>query len=275
MARPVPLSPALKEAALDAALASAPTPALPPGMAARIIANATALAQLPPEPTVEPEVAEAMRPTSANVIAFAPPEPKMRAPRRRIFAITGLAALAAGVAAVIVTGPADRQAVIPGAGAGAGAVAPAPMIAAAPPPAPTAAPAAPPVQLVEGEQSPGRADVATPPAPAPLTQNPGSTAPETRLATSGERSPVPADGPQAGPTAGPNPGNRIVPNGGLMGPPAPQQGWSYTGGTPGSVTLPGGSSFPGQTAGQTPGAMPPPPAGPPGGGPGGLGGGPR
>ncbi|MBA4353778.1 MAG: hypothetical protein C0409_03715, partial [Novosphingobium sp.] len=254
MARPVPLSPALKEAALDAALASAPTPTLPPGMAARIIANATALAQLPPEPTVEPEVAEAMRPTSAKVIAFAPPEPKVRAPRRRIFAITGLAALAAGVAAVIVAGPADRQAVIPGAGAGAGAVAgaPAPMIAAAPPPAPAAAPAAPPVQLVEGEQTPGRADVSTPPTPAPLTQTPVAAVPETRLATSGERSAVavdgPADGPQAGPTAGPNPGNRIVPNGGLMGPPAPQQGWSYTGGAPGSVTLPGGSSFPGQTA---------------------------
>ncbi|OZA34565.1 MAG: hypothetical protein B7X92_10215, partial [Novosphingobium sp. 17-62-9] len=58
----------------------------------------------------------------------------------------------------------------------------------------------------------------------------------------------------AGPTADPSPAPRIVPGGGLMGPPAPQQGWAFTGGAAGNGTLPGGQSLPSQTTG----TMPPP-----------------
>lgn len=255
MARPVPRSPAAREAALDAALAKAVPPALPPGLAARIVASATAQPQLPPEPVLEPEVIEAVRKTSADVIAFASISPETPAPRRRFAAMTGLAALAASVAAVFALGPTENQTATPVAGNRA-----APMIASVPEaaPAPAAQPVAPQPRMAQIALPPpvkARA-VAEPPIEAE-PESPVVVVPETQLATSDERSAAPVAGPHAAPSP-------VVPNGSLMGPPAPQQAWSFGGGTSGPITLPGAKppSAPGS------GTMPPAPSG------GGLGGGP-
>lgn len=259
MDRPVPRSPAAREAALDAALAKAAPPTLPPGFAARIVAKATALPQLPPEPVLEPEVIEVARKTSADVIAFASISPETPAPRRRFAAMTGLATLAASVAAVFALGPAGNQTAAPVAGNRA-----APMIASAPKaaPAPAAQPVAPQPRMAQiAPSAPVKARAVVDP---PIEAEPESPAqapvvivPETQLATSGERPAAPVAGPHASPSP-------VVPSGGLMGPPAPQQAWSFGGGTGGPITLPGAKppSAPGS------GTMPPAPSG------GGLGGGP-
>lgn len=259
MARPAPRSPALKEAALDATLAKAAPPALPPGLAARIVANATALPQLPPEPVHEPEVVEAVQKISAEVVAFSPLAHPTPAPRRRFAAMTGLAALAASVAAVFVLGPAGNQTAAPVAGKPQ-----APMVAAAPddPPPPVVQPVTPQPRMAQiAPSAPVKARaVAEPPRdaePESPAEAPAVIVPETQLATSGERPAAPVAGPHADPSP-------VVPNGGLMGPPAPQQAWSFGGGTGGPITLPGAKppSAPGS------GTMPPAPSG------GGLGGGP-
>lgn len=261
MARKAPGSPARADAALDAVLARAPAPALPPGLAARIVANATALPQLPADPVPEPEVVRAQEQrTSAELIAFPvqvaenAPEPQ----RRRMFAVGGFAALAAGIAAAVVLGQTGQGTLAP-------ASAPAAMVAQQQP-APQAAPpaaaiAAPPVERLAAVQSKsvpvsangGKVQQAAPVAP----EAPVAAPVETQLATSGQR----ATGATAGPLADPSPAPRVIPNGGLMGPPAPQQGWGFSGGMPGAGTLPGGQSLPSQTTGN----MPPPP--PPGAGP--------
>lgn len=280
MPRKAPGSPARAEAALDAVLARAPAPALPPGLAARIVANATALPQFPAEPVAEPEVVRAQQAQeTADLIAF-PAQPAEIAPerlaiqaesrpRRRVFAVGGFAALAAGIAAAVVLGQ-------PGQGTLAPASAPAAVVAqqqavspeVASPAAPTvpvverlaAVPAAPAAARAQSGEIPLIAPDAPPKAPVAVPA-------ETQLATSGER---PA-GATAGPQVDPSTPVRVVPQGGLMGPPAPQQGWGFSGGIPGAGTLPGGQSLPSQTTGSMP--PPPPPGGGPAGGPaGGMGG---
>ncbi|MCY1670130.1 hypothetical protein OVA07_03795 [Novosphingobium sp. SL115] len=262
MARKAPGSSARADAALDAVLARAPAPALPPGLAARIIANATALPQLPADPVPEPEVvrAEEQR-KSAELIVF-PTQVAEKAeepPRRRIFVVGGFAALAAGIAAAVVLGQTGQGVLAP-------TSAPAAMVAQQQPAqqaAPPAIIAAPPVERLAAAAP---AAPVTAPSKAGKIQQHAPTAPqapvaapvETQLATSGQR---PASGTAAGPLVDPSPAPRVIPNGGLMGPPAPQQGWGFSGGIPGSGTLPGGQSLPSQTTG----SMPPPP--PPGAGP--------
>ncbi|MCX7284289.1 MAG: hypothetical protein NTX28_09630 [Novosphingobium sp.] len=272
MARKVPVSPAVQDAALDAALARAPRPALPPGLAARIVAQATAHPQLAPGPDGAgvPEPVDA----TAQVIPFAPAATASAAPaaavsepapprNRRLIFGAGFAALAASLVAVVVIGQGGQQPAMTPEMAKSGEIAvrsevhldapkahqaaPAPQLAAAAP-APKAAVRstanAPVVPQVEPEAAP----LVSPVAP--------------QLATSGERPARDA----VGPITDPSPGPRVVPNGGLMGPPAPQQGWAFTGGAPGSIVLPSGQSLPGQTTGTMP-----PPSGPGGPGPGGPG----
>lgn len=270
MARQVPASPAKADAALDAALASAPRPALPPGLAARIVAQATAQPQFSagveatdtPAPQTEAPAAKVI-PFAPTVAVSQPPVPVAPRPqnRRMIFG-GGLAALAASVAAVMVIGqpgpqpavspiPAENAQIAVGSEVHLDApkahqAAPTPRLAAA---APTLKAAA------DSKKSPAQMapvapteNVASAPAEAPIAP---------QLATSGQHPARDVAGPKADPSSAP----RIVPNGGLMGPPAPQQGWAFTGGAPGSGTLPGGQSLPSQTTG----TMPPPP--PPGGHP--------
>lgn len=260
MARKVPASPAQAEAALDAALARAPRPALPPGLAARIVAQATAQPQFAPlADAVEARVPEALAPT-AQVIPFAPVAESGKAapPRNQRIVFGGaFAALAASVVAVVVID--QKPAIAPQTpksaeiavgsevhldAPSAHQAAPAPRLATARPALPAAAPSTE-IAPVVPQVDPEPVQVILPPAP--------------QLATSGER---PARD-VAGPTADPSPAPRIVPGGGLMGPPAPQQGWAFTGGAAGGGTMPGGQPMPSQTTGTMP-----PPSGP--GGPGGA-----
>lgn len=242
MARKVPASPAQAEVALDAVLARAPRPALPPGLAARIVAQATAQPQFAPE-LVAP---------TAQVVPFAPAAAvhKPAPPRnRRLIFGGGFAALAASLVAVVVIGqqttPAPNLpksaeiAVSPEVHQNAPKAhqtAPTPQLAAATPPSST--PARTEKTVVQIAPEAPQID------PAPVQIE----APQ--LATSGERPPRDV----AGPNVDPSPAPRVVPNGGLMGPPAPQQGWAFTGGAPGNTTLPSGQSLPSQTTG----TMPPP-----------------
>jgi hypothetical protein len=269
MARQVPASPAKADAALDAALARAPRPALPPGLAARIVAQATAQPQFSAGVEGTDIQAPQTEAPAAKVIPFAPPVGTVKevaaAPRprnRRMIFGGGLAALAASVAAVMLIGqPGPQSAVSPipakNAQIAVGSevhldapkahqAAPTPRLAAAAPALKAAA---------DTQKSPAQI------APVAPTENVAPTPVEApvapQLATSGQRPARDVAGPKADPSSAP----RIVPNGGLMGPPAPQQGWAFTGGAPGSGTLPGGQSLPSQTTG----TMPPPP--PPGGHP--------
>lgn len=258
MARAVPRSPALQEAALDAALARAATPSMPAGLAARIVTRATALPQIPADPLPEPEVVEAAPVTEAEVIRLAPAAPLSQQPRRiGRFAIAGLGAVAAGIAAIALVGQPSPQSGVPT------GPAQAPALVAAPAPASVSGPTAPPaerlaaaprqaVPTATGVKASSPAPVAAPEAPV----RPEAATPEVQLATSGQRTAADPAGPRDEPGAAP----RVVPHGGLMGPPAPQQGWGFSGGAPGGA-LPGGQPLPSQTTG----TMPPPP--PPGGHP--------
>lgn len=254
MARKVPVSPSQAEAALDTALALAPRPALPPGLAARIVAQATAQPQFAPVAEAVP-LPEPVAPT-AQVIPFVPTvaerEPVPPRNRRLIFG-GGFAALAASLVAVVVIGQqatpvpdvAKNARIAAGSEVHLGApkahqAAPAPRLAAAAPA--SSAPERTGKAAVQIAPEAPQAD------PAPLQVAP---LPTPQLATSGER---PARD-VAGPDADLSPAPRVVPNGGLMGPPAPPQGWGFTGGAPGAGTLPGGQSVPSQTTG----SMPPPP----------------
>ncbi|MEL0254233.1 MAG: hypothetical protein VW935_20185, partial [Novosphingobium sp.] len=115
MARKAPPSPALADAALDAALARAPRPALPPGLAARIVAQATAL------PQHDAQAAPALRADedavqTAQVIAFTPqvvtePVETRRWPRPMLAG--GFAALAAVMVAAVVIGQQGQSVVAP------------------------------------------------------------------------------------------------------------------------------------------------------------------
>lgn len=264
MARRAPASPAQAEAALDAALACAPRPSLPPGLAARIVAQATAQPQFAPlADAKEATVAEPVMP-AAKVIPFAtaatPPEPA--SPRNRRFVLGGaFAALAASLVAAVVIDqkPAIAPELPKSAEIAVGSevhldapkahqAAPAPHLAAATP-----------TQNAAPRTKP--AVVAITPAPPQVDPVPVQILPPQapQLATSGER---PARD-VAGPTTDPSPAPHVVPKGGLMGPPAPQQGWAFTGGAAGGGTMPGGQPMPSQTTG----TMPPPS------GPGGHGGG--
>lgn len=253
MARKVPASPTQAEAALDAALARGPRPALPPGLTARIVAQATALPQFPAEGPVEPH--EAAQRTSAKVIPFqtAPAVP-VEAPRpvkaRRGLLAGGFAAIAATVAAVVLIGQSGQQ-VLP-------TSAPAPMIArrqSAPAPVQAAPAAAPETRLAAAPAAhshapaKGASAVASPSEPAPAAAP--AAAPETQLAATVPPAPRESAGPAADPSPRPNPR-------GLMGPPAPQQGWAFGGGVPGSGTMPGGQGLPNQTTGSAPPPPPPP-----------------
>lgn len=280
MARKVPVSPVRQEAALDAALARAERPALPPGLAARIVAQATALPQLPPETQGMADVPAPEAPAQVFVLTGARQEQEAdqsavrdavpaRLPGRGPLIGVGLAAMAASVAAVLLAGqvgPASNPAVLPAPAAkvdrslvaqsaggpetrvpsvGGAAVTHVPaarhMAAAGP-----GSPAGPePVPAGQPVSAPSAAPLAAPALP--------GDANATQLATSGERPAREAAGPQVDPSAAP----RVVPRGGLMGPPAPQQAWGFTGGAPGAGPLPGGQSLPGQTTG----TMPPPPPG--------------
>lgn len=270
MARQVPASPAKADAALDAALARAPRPALPPGLAARIVAQATAQPQF--APGIEPvEVSAPQAEASpAKVIPFAPTAVVAQAPvstvpasrnRRTIFGV-GFAALAASVAAVMVIGQPGQQTPVSPISAENAKIAVGSEVHLDAPKAHQAAPApvlaaATPIEKAPARatKSPAQIAPAAPVTDAVPTPVEAPVAPQ--LATSGQR----PTGDVAGPKSDPSNAPRIVPNGGLMGPPAPQQGWAFTGGAPGSGTLPGGQSLPSQTTG----SMPPPP--PPGGHP--------
>ena len=252
MARKAPPSPALADAALDAALARAPRPALPPGLAARIVAQATAL------PQHDAQAAPALRADedavqTAQVIAFTPqvvtePVETRRWPRPMLAG--GFAALAAVMVAAVVIGQQGQSVVAP-AGPAALAVrqnaAPAaadqidtPQAATQMAEAPTAQPAA----TVRAKASAEPETVVLPaPAAAPDAQLAASVPPVTRESA----------GPTADPLAKP------VPRGVLVGPPAPQQGWAFSGGAAsGGATLPGGQSLPNQTTGSGPPPPPPP-----------------
>lgn len=252
MARKVPASPAQADAALDAALARGPRPALPPGLTARIVAQAKALPQLPAEGQVEP--LEAAPRTSAKVIPFqtAPATP-VAAPRpvkpRHGLLAGGFAAIAATVAAVVLIGQSGQQ-VVP-------TSAPAPMIAERQnvPAQVQAAPAtAPETRLAEApaahSHAPAKGASAATPSSEPAPSAAPSAAPETQLAATVPPAPRESAGPASDPS--PRPNSR-----GLMGPPAPQQGWAF-GGAPGGGTLPGGQSLPSQTTGSAPPPPPPP-----------------
>ncbi len=264
MARSVPASPAQAEAALDAALACAPRPALPPGLAARIVAQATAQPQFGPLADVAENVAAEPVVPSAQVLPFAPvASPAIVVPpRNRRFVFGGaFAALAASLVAAVVID--QKPAIAPESPKSAEIAvgsevhldapkahqaAPAPHLAAATPTqnaAPRTRPAAVAITPEPPQVDPVPVQILPPQAP--------------QLATSGER---PARD-VAGPTTDPSPAPRVVPKGGLMGPPAPQQGWAFTGGAAGGGTMPGGQPMPSQTTG----TMPPPS------GPGGHGGG--
>lgn len=260
MARRVPASPAQAEAALDAALARAPRPALPPGLTARIVAQATALPQIPADDTVELE--EAAPRVSAKVLPFQPvpavpvptlPVTAQQSGKPRRFALAGgFAALAATVAAVLLLGQPGQQ-VSP-------ASAPAPVMAQrqnVPAPLPQTAPlaspetrlASAPARSVRQSASPQAAPSAVAPEAAPVL-TPSAPA-DTQLASTVAPAPRESAGPTSDPSPRPNPR-------GLMGPPAPQQGWAFGGGVPGSGTMPGGQGLPSQTTGSAPPPPPPP-----------------
>ena len=257
MARKVPASPAHAEAALDAALAQAPRPALPPGLTARIVAQATALPQLPADSVAAPE--EAAPRVSAKVIPFqtapaAPAETPQPVKGRGGRWAGGFAALAATVAAVVMLGQSGQR-MVP-------TTAPAPALAQR-----QDAPAR--VQVVPASVPDTRLAAAPAPAsnsrapataavagtlsaePAPSAAPAVASAPEAQLAATV----APAPRESAGPTSDPSP--RPQPRG-LMGPPAPQQGWAFGGGTGGGGSLPGGQSLPSQTTGTAPPPPPPP-----------------
>lgn len=253
MARKVPASPARADAALDQVLDKAPRPAMPPGLAARIVAQATALRQLPAEPVPQAEPAPSRE--TAQVIPFAVQEPSVTTPSRKRFAVGGFAAIAATVAAVVLLGQSGQSPVpsgVPAAvmaqqqpEAGQPAAAPAAVMA-EPTPQLARAPAAQPARqavAVAGTQ-------ADAPVPAPAVQP--AVEPEAQMAAAAAPAPRETAGPKADPSARPSPPR------GLMGPPAPQQGWGFSGGAPGG-TLPGGQSLPSQTTGTAP--PPPPPSG--------------
>ncbi len=251
MARKVPASPARADAALDQVLDKAPRPALPAGLAARIVAQATPLPQLPAEPAVEADWVPSRG--TAQVIPLAVQEPPAPVPSRKRFAVGGFAAMAATVAAVVLFGQSGQTPVPSGAPAavmaqqqreaGQPAAAPAAVMA-EPAPQLAQAPAAQPARqavAVAGKQ-------AEAPVPAPVVQP--AVESEAQMAAA-----APAPRETAGPKA--DPSARPTPPRGLMGPPAPQQGWAFSGGTPGG-TLPGGQSLPSQTTGSAPPPPPPP-----------------
>ncbi|MGV3510486.1 MAG: hypothetical protein ACO1OX_00645 [Novosphingobium sp.] len=250
MARKVPASPARADAALDQVLDKAPRPALPPGLAARIVAQATALPQLPDEPLAQ---AEPVAPReAAQVIPFASVEPVVKAPSRKRFAAGGFAAIAATVAAVVLLGQPAQKAVNPDAPVATMAQKQAEPAQAGALPAsadPATQLAEAPVTLARPESVAVAARDAETPASAAATQP--AAVPETQLATTA----APAPRESAGPSSDPSP--RPTSPRGLMGPPAPQQGWGFSGGAPGG-TLPGGQSLPSQTTGSAPPPPPPP-----------------
>lgn len=251
MARKVPDSPARADAALDQVLDKAPRPAMPPGLAARIVAQATALPQLPAESVTRPEPA-APRET-AQVISFAVPEPVVPAPSRKRFAAGGFAAIAATVAAVVLMGQPGQKAVT--SGAPVATIARTQTEASQPAVAPTVGKPA--TQLAKTTATRTRSESAAvsakeadaPAVPALATQPP--VVPETQLAATAAPAPRESAGSK------PDPSPRPTSPRGLMGPPAPQQGWGFSGGVPGG-TLPGGQALPSQTTGSAPPPPPPP-----------------
>lgn len=255
MARKVPASPAWADAELDQLLDRASPPAMPPGLAARIVAQATALPQFAAEPVAE--AAPVTLRETAQVTPFAAPEPPAPVASRKRFAVGGFAAIAATVAAVVLMGQPGRSPAPQGA--------PAVMAQQQPAAAPLsasdettelAAITQPAAQLAEGpatRPNPAGAGAAVKVAEAPSSASTSQTvAPQAQLAATAE----PASRESAGPTSDPSP--RPVPPRGLMGPPAPQQGWGFSGGAPGG-SLPGGQALPSQTTGSAP--PPPPPSG--------------
>lgn len=257
MARKVPASPAHAEAALDAALAQAPRPALPPGLTARIVAQATALPQLPADSAAVPE--EAAPCVSAKVIPFqttlaAPAETPQPVKGRGGRWAGGFAALAATVAAVVMLGQSGQQMVPTAAPAPAmaqrqGEPAPVQVV---PAPAPETRLAAAPAPAPDARAPATVAAAGAPPSePAPSVSPAVASAPEAQFAATVAPAPRESAGPTSDPSPRPNPR-------GLMGPPAPQQGWAFGGGTGGGGSLPGGQSLPGQTTGTAPPPPPPP-----------------
>lgn len=253
MAREVPVSPAKASAALDAMLNKAPRPAMPPGLAARIVAQATALPQLPAEaaPLAEPSTPR----ETAQVIPFTGAEARparVAAPSRVRFAVGGLAAAAAAIAAVVLLGQPAHNPVQPGG--------PTTVMARQQPAAQPSAIAVPaaetPVQLAQVPLPPaargsGAAAEKRPDAQESVPVAPPVAVPEAQLAST----PAQPSRETAGPTSDPSP-RPALPRG-LMGPPAPQQGWGFSGGAPGAG-LPGGQALPSQTTGSAPPPPPPP-----------------
>lgn len=233
MSRRAPPSPDLAENRLDAALATLVPPALPAGLAARIVRDVPGLPQLAPLAD-DPAAGAARAPQSATVVALAR--------RRRTWLLAGIgtgagAAIAAGIAAVAMVGNAPD--VLPGAPqqpVPAMAAAPVPGAAAAVAPDPRGADAA---QLaaagapaVASHRAARKSAAGVLAAPADVAME---IAPDQPVALA-EAAPVEApaaDGEAVPATAGPAPapGPR-----GQMGPVLPQ-GMGYTGGVPG-VAIP-------------------------------------
>ena len=243
MTRPVNPSPARKDDALDTVLAKAPVPALPPGLAARIVASATQFPQHAPSPPADSRVRDDAIAPSADVVALVQSAPEQAKPRRRLFALAGFATLAASVAAALVFGASVNNAATPMTPAAA------PVMARAPTPATVNHITERPVRIVQSvPPAVHTTTIAAPPVPpATAPETPAIVTPEAQLATSASPPAAPVAGPVESPPAD-------MPRG-LMGPPAPAQGWAFGGGTPGSIVIPGA-----QSPGQSTGAMPPPPA---------------
>lgn len=261
MARKAPPSPALADAALDAALARAPRPALPPGLAARIVAQATAL------PQHDAQAAPALRADedavqTAQVIAFTPQVVTESVETRRWprpMLAGGFAALAAVMVAAVMIGqqgqsvvaPADPAALAVRQNAAPAAAeqidTPQAAVQVAEIPAPVTAVRVASAQPAATVRAKASAEPETVVSPAP------AAAPDAQLAVSVP----PVTRESAGPTA--DPSARPVPRGVLVGPPAPQQGWAFSGGAAsGGATLPSGQSLPNQTTGSGPPPPPPP-----------------
>lgn len=236
-------------------------PAVPEGLAARIVAQATRLPQ--DAPTAPVEQRPAMRPVVRAPVQVVPLRTPLlaRMQRRWVGAGAGFAALAAGLAVFALVGaPRQDDPMAHAADAGQDAA---------------AALAAMPAASLAGEAAPGPASTVAPagqlaasaralPHAATRTQGAASaapaSAPETPLTPEPDAlavalPPSVAEGPVAAPDAddaAPVPGAR-----GQMGPAVPQ-GFGYTGGAPGSipsnapVTMSGGPGMGGPRGGPGP-----------------------
>lgn len=256
MVRDTPISPIPIEAALDVAVSRAPRLALPVGLAERIVAHATAQPQFASDPDLNPAGTPDKVPLSGQVIPLVPASKISEvAPQRKRGLIVGggFATLAASLAAVMVIAQAGPEtSVVPMAphsvavAAGSEVRLDAPEAQAKPPKRYLAGAAAATTPAARTDKA--ATQIASEP-PQPASTPAQVAAPvAAQLATSAERLPREVAGPVVDPTSAP----RVVPNGGLMGPPAPQQGWAFTGGSPGTQqNLPGGQPMP----------SPPPPHG--------------